>query len=218
MIHTVLFDMDGTLVDSREGIVNSIKYAIDRLGGTVPDADTLLKFIGPPLQDSFMTYCGYDPETAVEAIRIFRERYVPIGQYETLPAPGLKELLARLKEKGYALAVASSKPEELCQSICHRFGFTPSLSVITGSPAGVDWEKAEVIREALRRLGASGAPADSILMVGDRKYDVLGAQALGLACVGVEFFGYAAPGELASAGAAAVVSTAEELEAYILNH
>lgn len=114
--------------------------------------------------------------------------------------------------------MASSKPEELCVSICRRFGFTPFLSAVTGSPAGADWEKADVIREAMRRLRLTDADKPTILMVGDRKYDVLGARECGLACVGVEFFGYAAPGELAEAGAAAVVRTAEELEQFILNH
>ena len=218
MIRTVLFDLDGTLTDSREGIVNSVKYAIEKLGGTMPDQQTLLKFIGPPLQESFMAYCGYDTETAAQGVEVFRERYEPVGQYENQPAPVLRELLARLKERGYTLALASSKPEELCVSICARFGFTPSLAAVTGSPAGADWGKADVIREAMRRLGLTDADKPAILMVGDRKYDVLGAAECGIACVGVEFFGYAAPGELAEAGAAAVVQTPEELEDYILNH
>ena len=218
MIHTVLFDLDGTLTDSREGIVNSVKYTIEKLGGPMPDQQTLLKFIGPPLQESFMEYCGYSREKAIEGVSVFRERYVPVGQYENQPAPGIREVLERLKAKGYTLALASSKPEELCVSICERFGFTPSLAAVTGSPAGADWNKADVIREAMRRLGLTEADKSEMLMVGDRKYDVLGAAEYGIPCVGVEFFGYAAPGELAEAGAAAVVQTPEELEAYILNH
>ena len=218
MIHTVLFDLDGTLTDSREGIVNSVKYTIEKLGGPMPDQQTLLKFIGPPLQESFMEYCGYSREKAIEGVSVFRERYVPVGQYENQPAPGIREVLERLKAKGYTLALASSKPEELCVSICARFGFTPSLAAVTGSPAGADWDKADVIREAIRRLGLTEADKSTVLMVGDRKYDVLGAAACGLACVGVEFFGYAAPGELAAAGAAAVVNTPEELETYIFSH
>ena len=218
MIHTVLFDLDGTLTDSREGIVNSVKYTIEKLGGAMLDQQTLLKFIGPPLQDSFMEYCGYSREKALEGVSVFRERYAPVGQYENQAAPGIREVLERLKAKGYTLALASSKPEELCVSICQRFGFTPFLSTVTGSPVNADWEKADVIREAMRRLGLTDADRSTILMVGDRKYDVLGAAECGIPCVGVEFFGYAAPGELAEAGAAAVVQTPEELEAYILNH
>lgn len=218
MIHTVLFDLDGTLTDSREGIVNSVKYTIEKLGGAMLDQQTLLKFIGPPLQDSFMEYCGYSREKALESVSVFRERYAPVGQYENQAAPGIREVLERLKAKGYTLALASSKPEELCVSICQRFGFTPFLSAVTGSPVNADWEKADVIREAMRRLGLTDADKPELLMVGDRKYDVLGAAECGIPCVGVEFFGYAAPGELEEAGAAAVVQTPEELEAYILNH
>ena len=82
MIRTVLFDLDGTLTDSREGIVNSVKYTVEKLGGPMPDPQTLLKFIGPPLQESFMEYCGYSREKAVEGVQVFREQYVPVGQYE----------------------------------------------------------------------------------------------------------------------------------------
>ena len=125
MIHTVLFDLDGTLTDSREGIVNSVKYTIEKLGGPMPDQQTLLKFIGPPLQESFMEYCGYSREKAIEGVSVFRERYVPVGQYENQPAPGIREVLERLKAKGYTLALASSKPEELCVSICRAVRLHP---------------------------------------------------------------------------------------------
>nr|WP_326185749.1 HAD hydrolase-like protein [uncultured Oscillibacter sp.] len=218
MYHYIFFDLDGTLTDSKEGVVNSVRYAAEKLGGPVPDDATLLKFIGPPLQDSFMEYCGYDLEKALTAIRVFRERYTPIGQFENRPGPGLTEMCCRLKDQGYVLALASSKPEEMCLAICDRFGFAPSLAVITGSPPTGDWTKADVIRETMRRLGLTEADRPSILMVGDRKFDVLGARACGIDCVGVEFFGYAPPGELAEAGAVAVVQTAEELERFILTH
>ena len=218
MYRYVFFDLDGTLTDSKEGILNCLRYAFEKMGEPVPPESVLIKFIGPPLQESFMEHCGYSREKAVEGVRVFREHYVPVGQYENEAAPGMRDVLERLKAKGYTLALASSKPEELCVSICRRFGFTPFLSAVTGSPAGADWEKADVIREAMRRLRLTDGDKPTVLMVGDRKYDVLGAQECGLACVGVEFFGYAAPGELAEAGAAAVVRTAEELEQFILNH
>ena len=100
MIRTVLFDLDGTLTDSREGIVNSVKYTVEKLGGPMPDPQTLLKFIGPPLQESFMEYCGYSREKAVEGVQVFREQYVPVGQYENAAVAGGRELLERLKAKG----------------------------------------------------------------------------------------------------------------------
>ena len=218
MYRYIFFDLDGTLTDSKEGVVNCVRYAAQKLGGPQLDDETVLKFIGPPLQDSFMRYCGFSAEKGLEAVQVFRERYVPVGQYENRPGPGLVEMCRRLREKGYVLALASSKPEELCVSICDRFGFAPYLSATTDSPPDGDWEKADVIREAMRRLGLTETDKPAILMVGDRKFDVLGAKECGIDCAGVEFFGYAAPGELAQAGAVAVVSNAEELEQFILTH
>lgn len=218
MYRYVFFDLDGTLTDSKEGILDCLRYAFEKLGEPVPPEETLLQFIGPPLQESFIRWCGFTPERAAEGLRLFRERYVPIGKFENAPAPGMAELCRRLKEQGYVLALASSKPEAMCVPICERFGFAPFLDVIVGSAPGDDWEKEDVIREAMGRLGLTEAQRDEILMVGDRKFDVLGARACGIACVGVEFFGYAQPGELAQAGAVAVVRTAEELETYILGH
>ena len=218
MYRYVFFDLDGTLTDSKEGILNCLRYAFEKLGEPVPSEETLLQFIGPPLQESFIRWCSFTPERAAEGLRLFRERYGPIGKFENAPAPGMAELCRRLKERGYVLAVASSKPEAMCVPIGERFGFAPFLDTIVGSAPGDDWEKEDVIREAMGRLGLTEAQRDEILMVGDRKFDVLGASACGIACVGVEFFGYAQPGELAQAGAVAVVRTAEELETYILGH
>ena len=218
MYRYIFFDLDGTLTDSKEGIFNCLRYAFEKLGDPVPEEEVLRKFIGPPLQDSLVRYCGYSTEKAEEAIRLFRERYAPIGKFENAPAPGAAELCARLKERGFRLAVASSKPEVMCVPICEKFGFAPSMETITGSPPNADWEKVDVVRETMRRMGLTAKDAPQILMVGDRKFDVLGARACGIDCVGVEFFGYAEPGELAQAGAVAVVSTAEELENFILQN
>ena len=218
MYHYIFFDLDGTLTDSKEGILNCLRYALEKMGRPVPPTEMLLNFIGPPLQDSYMEYCGFTEEEALEGIRLFRERYAPIGKFENAAAPGMPELCARLKERGFVLALASSKPEEMCVPICGKFGFAPSMAAITGSPPVGDWSKADVIRETMRRLGLTEADKPAILMVGDRKFDVLGARECGIDCVGVEFFGYAAPGELAQAGAVAVVRTAEELEAFLLDH
>jgi len=218
MYRYILFDLDGTLTDSKEGIFNCLRYALEKMGRPVPPEEELFKFIGPPLQDSYMRFCGMTQEEAVEGLRLFRERYTPIGKFENTPAPGAAELCARLKARGYRLALASSKPEEMCVAICERFGFAQSLETIVGSAPGDDWEKADVIREAMRRMGLTEQDRPAILMVGDRKFDVLGAKECGLDCAGVEFFGYADPGELEAAGAVAVVQTVEALEEFILTH
>ena len=216
MYRMIIFDLDGTLTDSKEGILNSLRYAFEKAELPVPPEETLVKFIGPPLQDSLREFCGLTRKEIPEVTRLFRERYAPVGALENRPAPGMAALCTRLKERGRVLALASSKPEMMCVPICERFGFAPSLTVIAGSPPTVDWEKADVIRETLRRLGQPD-PAET-LMVGDRRFDVEGSAAFGISCVGVDFFGYAAPGEMEQAGALAVFRTAEELEAFILSH
>lgn len=215
MYSHILFDLDGTLTDSKEGILTCVRYALETLGLPIPEEAELLKFIGPPLQESFTRH-GLSREQAGEAIRLFRSRYIPEGQFQNRPAPGMAELMGRLRERDYALALASSKMEAQCRSICDRFGFTPHLAVIAGSSGSADNSKADVIRKAMSRLGLTDPRR--ALMVGDRKYDVEGARACGVDCVGVEFFGYAPPGELEEAGAVAVVKTVEELEAFILEH
>ncbi len=217
MYRYIFFDLDGTLTDSKEGIFNCLKYAFERMGEPVPSDDVLKTFIGPPLKVSFASL-GYDEKQSEEAIRIYRERYVPIGKYENEAVPGGVDLCRRLKERGYVMALASSKPQHMCIDICEKFGFAPYLDHIVGPAGDDDWTKADVIREAMRRLGLDEGDKSEILMVGDRKYDVLGAKECGIDTVGVEFFGYAAPGELMDAGAVAVVANTDELEQYILTH
>lgn len=217
MYQYILFDLDGTLTDSKEGIMNCFKYAVEKLGDVPPSDDKLLSFIGPPLKHSFGSL-GYDEEKIERAIRYYRERYEPIGKYENVPVPGGVEMCARLKEKGYRIAVASSKPQNMCIDICTHFGFAPYMDYIVGPSVHNNWTKADVIRETMRSFGIDATDKSKVLMVGDRKFDVYGAAECGLDCVGVEFFGYAAPGELMDAGAIAVVDTTEELEAFITSH
>ena len=156
MYQYVFFDLDGTLTDSQEGVLECVRYAIEAMGRPLPEGQDLLKFIGPPLQDSFMRYCGFSCEEAQEALRLFREQYVPVGQFKNRPAPGVAEMLGRLKARGVTLALASSKAESQCVSICERFGFAPHLAVIAGSSDSRDQSKADVIREAMGRLGLTG--------------------------------------------------------------
>ena len=217
MYRYIFFDLDGTLTDSKEGVVRSARYAIEKMGFPQPDDDTMRLFVGPPLTDSFMEFCGMTAAQAEEAVEVYRERYVPIGIYENEAAPGAVELLKTLKARGYQTALASSKPEGMCRTVCDHFGFTPHLDVIIGATLHGECTKADVIRWAMGRLGLAAADAGSILMVGDRKFDVLGAAECGIGCVGLSLFGYADPGELEEAGAIAIVKDLKELENYILN-
>ena len=132
--------------------------------------------------------------------------------------PRCPELLRRLKERGYVLALASSKPVEHCRPIVERFGYAPYLDVVAGSEGESDETKADIIRKAMAQLGITQADKARVLMVGDRKFDVLGARECGIDCVGLEVCRYGQPGELEAAGAVAVVETMEELETFILHH
>ena len=211
MYRYILFDLDGTLTDSREGIFKSVRYSLEKLGRPCPDEGTLRRFVGPPLYDSFMRYCAMDETEARRAVAVFRERYEAVGWAENKAADGIADLMVRLKARRCVLAIASSKPERSVVPIAEKFGFMPYLAAACGSD-GKSEEKADVIRKALARLGVSEEEKAETVMVGDRKFDVEGAAECGLSCIGVEFFDFAVPGELEDAGAAAVCRTAEELE------
>lgn len=218
MYHYIFFDLDGTLTDSKEGIFKSVRYALEKMGRPVPGEEILTLFVGPPLADSFMNFCAMTRPEADEAVRIFRERYAVKGLFENAAVPGGPELLRRLKERGYLLALASSKPVEHCRPIVERFGYAPYLDVVAGSEGESDETKADIIRKAMAQLKLTEADRERVLMVGDREYDVAGAKACGVDCVGLELCHYGRPGELAAAGAVAVVADMEELERFILSH
>lgn len=215
MYSYVLFDLDGTLTDPREGIFKSVRYSLEKLGRPCPPAETLLRFVGPPLQDSYVEHCGMTEEEAWEAVRVFRERYEPIGWAENRAANGILELLRHLHEKGCTMAIATSKPQRSAVPIAEKFGFDRYLAAVCGSD-GKNENKADVIRNALHALGIGENELARTVMVGDRKYDVVGAAECGLQCIGVEFFDFAPPGELEEAGALAVCQTAEALEACLM--
>jgi phosphoglycolate phosphatase len=206
----ILFDLDGTLTDSAEGIVNSVVYALERLGIPYADKQELRLFVGPPLPQSFRDYCGFTEEEAKEAVRIFREYFTEKGIYENAVYDGVDHMLASLREAGHTLGVATSKPEPFAEQILARFGLAQYFTVISG--ASMDGtSKPVVIRQALARLGMEASPR--ILMVGDREHDVLGAKEVGVSSLGV-LYGYGSEAELTAAGAGGIVRTPEEIVGY----
>ena len=215
MFQYILFDLDGTLTDPKPGITGCVQYALHEMGIEEPDLDKLEVFIGPPLAESFMEFYGMERRLADRAVEKYRERFAVTGIYENELYPGMKEMLAALKEAGCHLAVASSKPEPFVKRILEHFEIARYFDVAVGS--GLDGslaQKEDVVREALRRLGEKARMPDTV-MVGDRKYDVTGARALGLRCIGVSF-GYAQPGELEEAGAWRIADDVEELGRILL--
>ena len=204
MIQTVLFDFDGTLFDTGEGILRSVQYALEGFGIHETDTARLRKFVGPPLFDSFTELYGMQPAQARAATERYRERYHPIGVYECEIYPGIPELLAQLRAEGFRVAVATGKPSPLARTILQRFDMKRLFDCVIGSEYdGSRSTKAEVIAAV---LAETHTPPEDALMVGDRKYDVTGAAACGVPCIGV-YYGYAEPGELEAAGAAATVQT-----------
>ena len=209
----IIFDLDGTLTDSAPGVINAIVYALEHLGVDVPEKKVLSTFVGPPLRESFHHSCGLSLEKTEEAIRFFREYYAPTGIYENSAYPGIAAALARLKDAGRTLAVATSKLDESAVQVVEHFGLAPYLDFVAGSTAdGTRWDKADVLRYARARLGAD---ADDALMVGDRKYDVEGAAKNGVACMGV-LYGYGDREELERAGALCLAETPEDIARLIL--
>lgn len=203
-----LFDLDGTLCDTGPGIMESAQYTLDFFGFPKQSEESLRRMIGPPLDVSLRDFFGLTDEDNRRAIEKFREYYREKGVFESLLYPGMQELLSRFS-KTVVLCVATSKPEYFAQKILELRGVLPFFTVLVGSPLGdTGTPKAEIISAALEKL--QSPPKEEVVMIGDRSYDVLGAKACGIDCIGVEY-GFASPGELSAAGADYVVPTVEEL-------
>ena len=206
MKKTVLFDLDGTLTDSGEGIINCAIPALEHFGLPIPSREEMRVFVGPPLHETFQRF-GVPADKTEEAIRVYRSRYIPTGMFENTPYPGIKELLETLKKENYTLYVATSKPEEMSVTILERFGLAPYFDRICG--ASIDSSRSTKDAVIAYLLEQSGAKEDMV-MVGDTKYDVLGAKAHGIPAIGVSW-GYGSVEEMTDAGAVGIADTMEQL-------
>lgn len=177
MIQALIFDFDGTLFDTGPGILRSVQYALERFGIRETDLGKLRKFVGPPLVDSFMELYGMPPEQAKEAVAFYRERYTPVGLLECEPYSGMPELLEKLRVKGFRLGVATGKPTQMAEQILKNHGMEHIFDCVYGSePDGLRAKKEEAITAVLETFGLTGDRKREALMIGDRKYDVAGAQ------------------------------------------
>ncbi len=212
MIQYLFFDLDGTLTDSSEGIYNCIEFALNRYGVTVEDRSSLRKYIGPPLTAAFSDY--FTGERINDAVLAYRERYREKGWKENRVYDGIPEALKRLKDAGYVLVMATSKPETYATWIAEYFDFAKYFDYICGASFdGTVSTKAEVFRHA---MDISGAKEEAIFMIGDRYYDVKGAFEFGVKTLGVTY-GFGTEKELTEAGAAAVVDTPAEVADYFIS-
>lgn len=209
MYKVLLFDLDGTLTDPMIGITTSVQYALRKMGIEEPSLEKLTPFIGPPLVQSFKEFYHLSEEEAQQALRYYRERFSTVGLYENKVYPGMKALLQTLVEQGKRLYVATSKPTVFSTKILEHFELAKYFTAVIGSELdGTRAEKDEVIAFVLAQLGEY--KKEEILMVGDRKYDILGARKNGIAVAAVGY-GYGSPEEFEAAGPTYTVQTVEEL-------
>ena len=210
----LLFDLDGTLTDPMEGITRSVQHALRHFGIEVSDLRELCPFIGPPFAESFRTFYGFDDRQTSEAVAISREYFTEKGSFENRLYDGMDELLDTLTSSGYTLCVATSKPRVFAERILDHFGIAPYFSFVGGT--GLDGSlptKADVIAHVL--AGSNITDRGTALMIGDRKYDILGAKTVGIDSAGV-LYGYGDRAELEAAGADYILPAIPDLEELLL--
>ncbi|MBQ3211091.1 MAG: HAD hydrolase-like protein [Oscillospiraceae bacterium] len=211
MYKYVLFDFDGTVYDTVEGITKSVQYALAK-HGIASELNELRCFAGPPLVDKFIEVYNVTEEQAHQLVDDYRERYRPIGLLECRLFDGMRELLLKLREQGIRTAITTMKPQEMAEMLLEREGMINLFDVIYGSTLSQNLSKQKLVEMAIDTLGAD---RENTILVGDTKYDIHGAHQAGIVAVGVRY-GYAAENELEDAGADFIVDTMQELEAFLL--
>jgi len=216
MYDYVFFDLDGTLTDSGDGIVNSVEYGLNKMGIEVADRSVLYKFVGPPLKESLAKYYGIGDDRNEEAIRYYREYFTSKGMFENSVYEGVSDMLRELKEGGKKLVLATAKPEVFAIKIMEHFNLAGYFDLMAGASLdSTRSQKSQVIKYALDILNLEDKT--KAVMVGDRDNDILGACDNGLDSIGV-LYGYGDREELKSAGADYIVSTPKEVTGVILSN
>lgn len=209
MFDYLFFDLDGTLTDPALGITNSFIHAFKCFGMEIPSYETLCSYIGPPLPDTFRTFFGSDEDKVAEGVKLYRQHYAEKGLFENEVYPGIPELCAKLKTAGKHLTVATSKPEHFAVKIMDHFGLSQYFDFICGSNMDESRsEKAEVIEYAIKCNNIKDK--SKILMIGDRKHDIIGAKKNGIKSCGI-LFGYGDREEHVAAGADYIADTIEDI-------
>jgi phosphoglycolate phosphatase len=211
---SILFDLDGTIVDSAPGITKTLAYTFAELGRPVPSPVELLAYVGPPILDSFRDRGGMSLGEAAEALAIYRPRYLESGALDSTVFPGIPEVLRAIHEAGIPLSLATSKPETPATLMLSHFGLLDYFDIITGaSDDEVRSSKKDVVAEALARLAASGADLARPVLVGDREHDIEGAAANDVPTI---FAGWGYGSAAEQVGSVAVAPTPAELRQLLL--
>jgi phosphoglycolate phosphatase len=211
----VLFDLDGTMLDSAPGIIRSLSDTFRHFGWDVPPRSELMNYIGPPLIESFRVRLGLDEQAAWETLRVYRQDYRRDGAFDATVFPGVIDVLESLKQAGIPIALATSKPETQAIRILEHFNLSSFFAVICGATEDETRStKAAIVAHALSGLRASGHASDRPVLIGDRVHDVEGAAANGVPTIIVEW-GYGSAAE--ATGAVATVDSADQLRALLLS-
>ena len=214
-----LFDLDGTITESGPGIMNAAAIALKSFGIEEKDPAKLRLFVGPPLDKSFVERYGFTTEDAWKAIAVFREYYTVTGLFENSVYSGIEDMIKDLRSKGFITAIASSKPQPQVNTVLDHFHISDLFDTAVGCELdGTRSNKSEVIKEVLRRLKerCSDYSTDKVIMVGDRCYDIDGAHAMSLPCIGA-VYGYGSRKELEDAGADYIADTVWDLHKLLIS-
>ncbi|WP_425058828.1 5'-nucleotidase [Sporomusa carbonis] len=210
----ILFDLDGTLTDPKIGITKSVQYALEKFGIYEPDLDKLIPFIGPPLVESFREFYSLNTSEAHQAVAYYREYFTKSGMYENAVYSGIQELLSKLSCGNKQLIIATSKPTVFSEQIAQYFDIKKFFSLIVGSNLdGSRIHKTEIIAYILATIPQ--VSREKIVMVGDRKHDIIGAQNNGIDSIAVAY-GYGTSAELQQANPTYIVSSVSELEQILI--
>ena len=205
----ILFDLDGTLTDPKEGITKSVQHSLRRFGIEEENLDALCPFIGPPLRDSYMKFYGFSEEQATEAIGVYREYFCKDGWVQNKVYPGIRRLLKDLRSAGRKLYVATSKPEPFAVQILEHFELAEFFDFIGGACMNESrTDKYEVIEYVIESCNITDR--NEVVMVGDRSHDMIGAKKAGLHSIGV-LYGYGSKEELEQSGAEMLVEVPEQI-------
>lgn len=212
---TILFDLDGTLIDTKPGIFKSLKTTLAALGITPPPDEKLTLFLGPPLRDCFLHVIGLTPELTDQAVAIFRRDLMESGNaFDCRVFDGMPQLLDHLKSARFKLGVATSKETSLAALVLDKMGIRDYFDAVSGTHVGnLASSKADSIRLAI--AGIDGAAPATTVLVGDRCYDAQGAVQAGIESIGV-FYGYGSAEEISANPFTHTVPTVAELEKFLL--